>query len=201
MKNFKCLGWLALSALLVFSSCNNDDDDDDPQPKPEPKKVEFSVSLDGSDYAIPDSNSIQAMYNIGISTTHNNVENNTLSINFVDENQDVITISANNPYDVSDDNPGVEAKVYTEVGDDCIDASGAEYCERFTFSFSREEDNGTTTIFTSNTKSAYGSMEITEIDTSSNRVSVVFDAMAYTTDESDSISFEGEATYIGYIEI
>ena len=200
MKNFKSLGWVVLSALLVFSSCK-DDDDDDPQPKPEPREVEYSVTLGGDEFAIPDSNAIDARYRSETTIFSSSVKDNTIEVTMIDQDQDVITITAHKPYEVTNDDPTIEEKNYTVEGNNCIDVgSNASLCERFSFSYLRTASNGTTTIFSSNSNAAYGSMEVTEFDTNNNRVSAVFEAMAYTSDESDSIRFEGEVTYIRYTE-
>jgi hypothetical protein len=202
MKNFKSLGWLALSALLVFSSCNKDDDDDEPQPQPKPTE-NYSVTVDGEEFEVGkvlDSFMVVSVYETTISNFSSTIRENNITITmFGAQNNNTVQIAAINPYRTTEgDDPGIEKKNYMKEGDDCIQVNNTDICDRFAFTYTKNENDGTTTVYTYNSKSAYGSMEVTRFDTNDQRVTAVFDAMAYTSDESDSIKIEGEAKYVHF---
>ncbi|KAB1066059.1 hypothetical protein [Salibacter halophilus] len=202
MKNFKSLGWLALSALLVFSSCNKDDDDDEPQPQPKPTES-YSVTVGDEDFEVGkvlDSFMVASQYRTETSVFSSTIKENIVTIQmFGQQGNNSLEVGVSSPYRTTEgDNPGVEKKSYTREGDDCIEEGNSQICDRFEFVYTKYESNGTTTVYTFNSKSAYGSMEITRFDTNNKRVTAVFDAMAYTSDESDSIKIEGEAKYVPF---
>ncbi|MDR9399235.1 MAG: hypothetical protein RI562_09240 [Salibacter sp.] len=199
-KSFKSLGWLALFALFVFLSCNKDDDKPQPQPKP---TEEYSITVGDEGFQVGkvlDSFMVASEYRNIISNSSSTTRESSVTIQiYGQENNNILQITAVNPYKTTNiENSGIEEKNYTRKGDECIQESNTETCDRFQFSYTKNEGNGTTILYNSSPTSAYGSMEVIRFDTNDQRVTAVFEGMAYTIDESDSISIKGKAIFVPF---